>query len=1164
MKTMKRYLYTFLLSLCFMLSAQAQIVINEISYNPPESGTDSLEYIELYNNSAINVDMTDWSLVGVTYTFPNGTMLNAGEYLVVAVNADAMQSVFSVTALQWTSGGLGNGGEQLQLLNGVSDVVDEVTYDDGGDWTDVPDGGGPSLELCDPNEDNSLGANWLPSENGTGVILEGNEVKGTPGAANSVSCPTVTPDYTVIVQNFSFVPADITINVGETIQWECVSGSHNVNGSQATYPTNPEDFINGTAAPAPWTFAHTFNTVGAYDYRCDPHFGSGMVGTVTVVEPVTADLVITEIMYNTPGTDDFEFIEIYNNGADPVDMTGYSFSDGVGFTFPDFTLGAGEYTVVTLDSQFLADNFGYVGAFNWTDGNLGNGGETIRLVDASNNEVDVVIYDDVSPWAVYADGEGPSLVLCDVTADNNDGSNWSFSTTAAGFGYGFLSNTVYASPGAANATCPTAPVIAFDGEGEVVNEGDGSIDVGINFANFGMMDTTDVTIAVIGTSSATVDVDFTFDNTTIGIGGNGPGSLTSGDIIINLVDDTEEEGDETIDLIIAAVTNDAIVISETFTVTIQDNDGLVYPAYTIDEVTTNDAVGAPDSLGVLCELTGIVHGIDLNGGGSVQFTIIDNTGGISLFSSNDFDYVVDEGDEVTVRGAISQFNGLTQISPDTIILNSSNNDLEIPAVVTALGEDTESELIRINSLTIVDPGQWTGTGSGFNVDVTDGTNTYTMRIDNEVDLYSMPAPTGTFDAIGIGGQFDNSEPYDEGYQFLPRYMEDIIPIVGNELLAFDDQASVDENGSVNIDILVNDNIPNMITNLFVDVMPTNGMVVLENDNTATYTPDTDFCGNDSFEYVVCDTETCDTAIVNIEVICEPDFPLYTIGEVSSVDQNGVADSLGVTCEIRGIVYGVNLRLAGDPDGLQFTIIDKDNPNDGIGLFSGGENFGYTVNEGDEVAVQGTIAQFNGLTQINPSNVTLLSSDNDLHDPEVVTVIGESEESKLVKLENMTLVDPSQWTGSGSGFNVDITDGANTYTMRIDNDVDLYSMPAPTFALFNVTGLGGQFDSSDPFTEGYQLLPRYMEDIEEVEISVNDLSLAAEVDFRPNPTSDRLWINTQIQMDQIRVTNMLGQPLMEFSGPQQSTEISVSELPAGLYLLTFIQADRVWTTEFIKQ
>ncbi len=44
-------------------------------------------------------------------------------------------------------------------------------------------------------------------------------------------------------------------------------------------------------------------------------------------------------------------------------------------------------------------------------------GDTIAYVD----------YDDASPWPTEADGNGPSMVFCDKSSDNNDGTNWSLS-----------------------------------------------------------------------------------------------------------------------------------------------------------------------------------------------------------------------------------------------------------------------------------------------------------------------------------------------------------------------------------------------------------------------------------------------------------------------------------------------------------------------------------------------------------------------------------------------------------------------------------------------------------------------------------------------------------------------------------------------------------------
>ena len=76
--------------------------------------------------------------------------------------------------------------------------------------------------------------------------------------------------HTVIVRDFEFDPADLTIETGDTVVWENEQGFHNVNGTTATFPDNPEGFGNAPAG-APWTYEFTFTTPGDYDYLCDVH-----------------------------------------------------------------------------------------------------------------------------------------------------------------------------------------------------------------------------------------------------------------------------------------------------------------------------------------------------------------------------------------------------------------------------------------------------------------------------------------------------------------------------------------------------------------------------------------------------------------------------------------------------------------------------------------------------------------------------------------------------------------------------------------------------------------------------------------------------------------------------------------------------------------------------
>ncbi len=197
-----------LVNVTTLMKPVAKIVISEIMYNPPEAGTDQHEYIELYNAESFTVDLTGYSFSkGVTYTFTSGSIAPGG-YFVIAVNKAQLDVTYGAgTAdVQWTGGGLSNGGEEIELLDSSSRIVDYLRYDDINPWPFEADGNGPSIRLLDLTSDNSLGSNWSASVEATGFIVNGMEVKGTPGSA-SVS-DTTKPVITVCAAT----PANISAN----------------------------------------------------------------------------------------------------------------------------------------------------------------------------------------------------------------------------------------------------------------------------------------------------------------------------------------------------------------------------------------------------------------------------------------------------------------------------------------------------------------------------------------------------------------------------------------------------------------------------------------------------------------------------------------------------------------------------------------------------------------------------------------------------------------------------------------------------------------------------------------------------------------------------------------------------------------------------------------
>ena len=78
-------------------------------------------------------------------------------------------------------------------------------------------------------------------------------------------------------------------------------------------------------------------TVAVDDALSDAAYaGLSETTTVTNEDDDFPNILITEFMYNTPGTDD-EWIELYNNNGSDVDISTWTLNVGNTFTFPPST-----------------------------------------------------------------------------------------------------------------------------------------------------------------------------------------------------------------------------------------------------------------------------------------------------------------------------------------------------------------------------------------------------------------------------------------------------------------------------------------------------------------------------------------------------------------------------------------------------------------------------------------------------------------------------------------------------------------------------------------------------------------------------------------------------------------------------------------------------------
>ena len=277
------------------------------------------EFIEFHNRGPDSVNIGNWVVTdAVEYTFPGGTTIPSGGYLVLARDAVAAASFYGVPIHGQYTGRLDNDTDSIVLRDdGIPrQVIDTVTYEDQAPWPLESDGLGASLELVDPFANNNDSSSWW-----VGDLF-------TPGDANvPVSPGSLSEVQDIVISEIMYRPR----RQEERVEYDTVTA-----------------------------------VAGPYMEEGDDELG--------------------------------EYVEIVNRSAFTVDLSGWSFTDGFAYTFPDPTfLSAGDYLVVCADIHALRQRFGIVDAHGpFETGTLSDGGERITLRDDNGEVVDSLVYDAVS------------------------------------------------------------------------------------------------------------------------------------------------------------------------------------------------------------------------------------------------------------------------------------------------------------------------------------------------------------------------------------------------------------------------------------------------------------------------------------------------------------------------------------------------------------------------------------------------------------------------------------------------------------------------------------------------------------------------------------------------------------------------------------------------
>ncbi len=94
--------------------------------------------------------------------------------------------------------------------------------------------------------------------------------------------PAVGETVIVEVSNFAFTPSNVTIDEGDVIRWEWISGSHTTTSGSGC---NGDGLWNEPIDISNQMFERQFNDAGSYPYFCIPHCSFGMTGNITVEMP---------------------------------------------------------------------------------------------------------------------------------------------------------------------------------------------------------------------------------------------------------------------------------------------------------------------------------------------------------------------------------------------------------------------------------------------------------------------------------------------------------------------------------------------------------------------------------------------------------------------------------------------------------------------------------------------------------------------------------------------------------------------------------------------------------------------------------------------------------------------------------------------------------------
>jgi hypothetical protein len=441
-----------------------QVVINEILYRRADEL--SPEFIELFNRSTLNFDLSGWSFNDAgnsTTHLPEGTILSAGEYLVLTDREAFAESIPGAIYLS-DFPTLNDSGDGVILKNSEGLTIDSLFYRS--DWGG--DSPGTSIERKDPGGPSADPANWA-----TSTASGGNSA----GLVSSVFEEDVSPPEIIFVsmrqENMLVVFNEFVRLDDETVFLVQEYSVENI----SQFNSNPAQVVlnisRAEVEAADDGSAFEVTVMNVTDFRGNK--ADEKVAPIAV--PLTgSEVVINEIMYNPLANsednlpDQTEYIELFNPGDRAVSLEGMYLHDApdelneVRAIAPVSTsfswISPGGFALVYAEDE--ASEFGdsrlaryfsmeeeddrFALRVDRSSLSLGSTSDAIFLADSSGTTVDSVFFDEGWQNPNVFDTRGIALERIDPLGLSNNPGNWSSSTYVSG-GTPLAENSIFQQAG---------------------------------------------------------------------------------------------------------------------------------------------------------------------------------------------------------------------------------------------------------------------------------------------------------------------------------------------------------------------------------------------------------------------------------------------------------------------------------------------------------------------------------------------------------------------------------------------------------------------------------------------------------------------------------------------------------------------------------------------